>query len=868
MKDLLDRLDQASKADYLIYSNVDIAVMPEFYAEVKKIIKQGYDGFVINRRTISRRHTGIKDIPLMIAEARNGERHPGFDCFIFKRSAFGHFKLGTACLGGNWIGRILVSNIMAFSRKFKIFDHECLTFHLGDDRVWLKSAHDEFNLHNEGQLIQILNRLTVHPEARRKDTLNDFSSFHLLHQEVRPSIPVDLTEQNAPFLALPAEADKIYPTAYRGSHSWEAFDDQLLRQDPIFIVGYPRSGTTLVQALIATQENVVSFEETHFFGRARNSLKLKDDKILPDCIDDVVDRIRERVSFSKNAEAHIRALAGTTGLSPKMLFETMVIDNIISKVENKDLKAVRWMEKTPEHVQQLDVIFRFYPRAQVIYVMRDPEKSILSRRKHFTFNQEASWPIEKHVGKWLHGVREAEKYQTLDPQSVLIVKLEDVTRNPVEEMEKICEFLGIPFDEERLAERKEISKTLYYPWETWKDMASRDISPALALRESEHLSSSDRQKLNILAGEELKRYGYLPARMPAGEGTWPLSVRASPAVRRFSWLRDKFSASIVPLFKTYPGKINMESQLGLFFGQHRSGWRYAVQCLRSLHNPRGILFDAFIERTFAWRQNEIKPHLKPWVGFIHVPPRIPEWFQGYQSNTNIFKTQSWQESFPHCRGLFTLSAYHRRYLEPLLGVPINHLLFPTEPSQHMWSWERFEANKEKQIVQVGWWLRKVHAIFQLPTSKMKKTFLKINYFDWDNLIRTEREILIKEGTFKDEMYSTAEIVDYLSDEEYDMCLAENLVFISLYDSSANNTVIECIVRNTPLLVNPLESVREYLGEDYPFYFNSLEEAARKAEDDDLIYKTHLYLRNHPFKERFAGEYFLNSFQESEIYRSL
>jgi Sulfotransferase family len=369
--------------------------------------------------------------------------------------------------------------------------------------------------------------------------VNDFISHTPSDREARPGIPPDLIEQNAPSRELPARPEEIYPTRFYGSRSRRTFRSPLIRQDPIFIVGYPRSGTTLVQALIATQENVVSFEETHFFGRVRKGLRLKGDRILPDCLADAVERIRGRVSFSKNAERHVRSLAETTGLSPKMFFETIVIDNLAARIGLSGLRTVRWMEKTPEHVQQIDVIRRYYPRAQFIYVMRDPEKSILSRRKHFTFNQEAGWPIEKHAEKWLHGVRMAEKYRALKPQAVLIVKLEDITRNPVEEVQKICRFLHLRFDRGRLDAHKEVAKTLYYPWETWKAAAGEEILPALALREDEHLCPSDRQKLNILAGPELKRYGYLPAVTPVEKAPRLSLRRLSPDWRRLLRLRKK-----------------------------------------------------------------------------------------------------------------------------------------------------------------------------------------------------------------------------------------------------------------------------------------------------------------------------------------
>ena len=318
----------------------------------------------------------------------------------------------------------------------------------------------------------------------------------------------------------------------------------------------------------------------------------------------------------------------------------------------------------------------------------------------------------------------------------------------------------------------------------------------------------------------------------------------------------------------YPKKIDLSSQLGGFYGQHRSGWPYVLSLLKKLHNPKGILFDSFIERTFCWHPQGPRPHLEPWIGFIHVPPGIPKWFQYEQSNDYIFNTEHWKKSFPHCQGLFTLSKYHKKDLESKLDIPINNLIFPTEIPGLKWTWKRFEANKEKKIVQVGWWLRKLHTIFQLPTKTYKKIFLKITHAQVDKLLEKEREILIEEGTFHDKMYETAEPIAYLPDYKYDQLLSENIAIIYLYASSANNTVIECMARNTPLLVNPIEPVIEYLGEDYPFYFDSLDEAAKKAEDLDLVLKTHQYLLDHPLKQKMQGDFFLKSFINSGIYKGL
>ncbi|MFA7570643.1 MAG: hypothetical protein WCY75_05260 [Sulfurimonadaceae bacterium] len=154
IKDILDKLYESSDADYFIYTNVDIALMPHFYLNVFKMINDGIDAIVINRRTISDRYTSIDEIPQMYSEI--GEEHPGLDCFIFKRESYKFFNLDSACIGANSIGKILISNLILNSVNFRLFKNEHLTFHIGDDRSWKVNAFEDYHLHNENILINLL----------------------------------------------------------------------------------------------------------------------------------------------------------------------------------------------------------------------------------------------------------------------------------------------------------------------------------------------------------------------------------------------------------------------------------------------------------------------------------------------------------------------------------------------------------------------------------------------------------------------------------------------------------------------------------------------------------------------------------------
>jgi hypothetical protein len=316
------------------------------------------------------------------------------------------------------------------------------------------------------------------------------------------------------------------------------------------------------------------------------------------------------------------------------------------------------------------------------------------------------------------------------------------------------------------------------------------------------------------------------------------------------------------------GKIDLSGQNSRLFGLHRNSLKFAIGHIRDLHNPQGVLMDAFVDRTFAQVPGQFKGYSVPWIGFIHIPPGVPAWMQSNQTNELIFNSDGWKQSIPHCRGLFTLSNYHRRFLEPMFDFPVENLFHPVDFPDLTWSFERFAANRDKKIVQSGWWLRKVYSIYLLEVKSYRKIVLLKSDAEMERHLRLELENMAGKERINNKIIESVTQVNFLSNVLYDELLSENIVFLDLFDASANNAIIECIARNTPILINPIEPVVEYLGKDYPFYFNSLEEAAIKAENMDLVRETHHYLANHPWKNKLTGSYFRKSFMNSKIYQSL
>lgn len=358
----------------------------------------------------------------------------------------------------------------------------------------------------------------------------------------------------------------------------------------------------------------------------------------------------------------------------------------------------------------------------------------------------------------------------------------------------------------------------------------------------------------------------------------------------------------VPLEDNPEGRIRFSEKKR--FDCLRGGWDAGVAALRQLHNSRGVLLDTFIEDNFAWKHRRegvrepnvlkrlmaegtfdelatseeqgITPYRDPWVGFVHNPHNMPEWFHFNESPQRIFAKHIWRESIEHCLGLFCLSEYQAEWLRGQTGKPVSVLTLTAEIPDTQFSWEAFEEGNNRRVVQVGWWLRRLGAIYRLPLgpdNPLGYTKVRLVPRFFDDADRYLRELIAREeqetGASADLAFGqNTEDIQHLKNEEYDRLLSENLVFVDLYDSGANNTVVECIARGTPLLVNPLPSVVEYLGRDYPLYFNDLKEAASKALDLGRVREAHLYLKDCPTRAKLSPEYFRKTFEASEVYSAL
>ncbi len=285
--------------------------------------------------------------------------------------------------------------------------------------------------------------------------------------------------------------------------------------------------------------------------------------------------------------------------------------------------------------------------------------------------------------------------------------------------------------------------------------------------------------------------------------------------------------------------LSIYDQAGLD-GFHRAGWPYVLNYLKSLNSPTGVIFDTFADRAFLWgswilKRKGILPYTSLWVGIFHHCPN-----EEYTENNSwrIVRSPLFAQSLPNCRGIICLSEYlsewYRERLKELgySHIPVQTVLHPTLFVDRLWT-----PSKKIKLVNVGAWYRNPFTIYRLDLPEVEKFALKGPQMN-SHFPPNPLDLNLKGNKWVDYLrkYSSepdlktiqrwidsVTVLEKLSDSDYDILLAESVVFLDLVDVSAANTIIECIVRNTPLFVNRHPAVIEYLGEMYPLYYDNYED---------------------------------------------
>jgi hypothetical protein len=294
----------------------------------------------------------------------------------------------------------------------------------------------------------------------------------------------------------------------------------------IFLIGAPRSGTTLLARVLSAHSLVHGRAEPHlitpiahlgYFGKVQKA---------PYDPQNVEQAIREIVGELKRGEAgYLEALRAYTDSLYTQLFELAP--------PGKRL----FLDKTPAYALVLPFLTRLYPDAKYVVLTRHP-LAVLSSYAESFFDGDYAVAV-RHNPVLQRYVPELARMVRDRPVPHVWVKYEELVREPEAHFRRVCAHLGIPFEERaiRYGESGEEFKGLGDP--TGVQRHALPVTSSVSKWAAEIASQPATlalvtQLLDELDSADLETLGYprekIVAQLEAAKGA-PVPVRAKAPLR-------------------------------------------------------------------------------------------------------------------------------------------------------------------------------------------------------------------------------------------------------------------------------------------------------------------------------------------------
>jgi hypothetical protein len=226
---------------------------------------------------------------------------------------------------------------------------------------------------------------------------------------------------------------------------------------PIFIVGAPRSGTTLFQYMLKSHPNIsLPTGESHFFIPLYKNASLYGDLNLVENIKKVLSAMYKQSADFLDTDLHgIKFDIDQLALAFQKEGRNTITSIIAGLFEKNALGEgkQRWGDKTPYYVLHMQTLLKMFPGAQFIHIIRDGRDcalSILERKHDFgvynLFFAAKYWEMYVEIGR---------KIGSELPKDVYFeVKYEDLLSNPESIMRNVCNFLNEPYSDQLINYKK------------------------------------------------------------------------------------------------------------------------------------------------------------------------------------------------------------------------------------------------------------------------------------------------------------------------------------------------------------------------------------------------------------------------------
>jgi len=215
---------------------------------------------------------------------------------------------------------------------------------------------------------------------------------------------------------------------------------------PVFVVGPPRSGTTLMRLMLTAHPNISIASEGAYIYRLRSNLAaygdLSEQKSLEAMYRDLLPSLEAEKFLAPPSFEQLLDWVGQFGTHPRSIitFYGTWEARILGKSE-----LCWWGDNAPYHIYHVPFFEAMFPDCKFIVMIRDPRDACASIKSTW---QDLNSALEHWETSLMDGLLAGWH---LGSARVKHVRYEDLVTAPDEQLQDVCEFLGVGYSEDMLS---------------------------------------------------------------------------------------------------------------------------------------------------------------------------------------------------------------------------------------------------------------------------------------------------------------------------------------------------------------------------------------------------------------------------------
>lgn len=267
------------------------------------------------------------------------------------------------------------------------------------------------------------------------------------------------------------------------------FPKQKSRERHVFVIGAPRSGTTLMKSILCAHPQLTSingettgvFSYRNIFDKQNHFQVLKKQKINRDIFFEIINNSQDIVSLFDNfTNAYIK-------------------ENHINNYE------ISFVEKiNSPTLYRLEFIYKNFPYSKIIYVYRDGRDSYCSARNHPHVYQGRN--VRQYASHWQNCIKARLNLPIKKDNNVFDVKYENLTTKPEKVVREIMEFIGKDYFPTQVEPQHYINAKLSQSKQ--HSNLAKPINSSSHNRWKKELSDYEIFHFEKIAGKQLVQLGY------------------------------------------------------------------------------------------------------------------------------------------------------------------------------------------------------------------------------------------------------------------------------------------------------------------------------------------------------------------------